>query len=244
MGIAIFTLVAQTKPDSGYSDNTNLFTNNSVSPNNENSAPITDNKEINPFLSLTELIEFLNINMFGPTIVMLDSGIYEIDETLIIDFPYLLTFQGHSSNGTIINATSKVSGHPLFNCKTESCFKQITFNAISNSTGNDAIVLENNDKINEVSKCNFTGFNKAILLKNSQELWVNESEFTDCKGAGIELTDINNMSKYYIFNCHFVQCNKGINQIPVKSENTIILNCSFDNKPTVTEQPTASFTEY
>ena len=139
------------------------------------------------FTTIAEVIEFLNLHMSGPTVVRLSGEIHEIDATQTINLPYPVTFQGLSFGETEIDATSGVSGSPMFDCQTECYFKMLTFKAYANASGNNAINLTGSGTYHEVKDAYFVGFNKAIVSTNDNDLWVFDVDFEDCTGAGVEI---------------------------------------------------------
>ena len=115
------------------------------------------------FTTIAEVIGFLNLHMDGPTIVRLGGGTYQIDASQTINLPYPVTFQGLSFGETEIDASSGVSGSPLFICQTECYFKMLSFKAYSDASGNDAIRLTGSGTYYEIKDVYFVGFNKGIV---------------------------------------------------------------------------------
>jgi hypothetical protein len=182
------------------------------------------------FTTIPEVIGFLNLHMSGPTVVRLSGEIHEIDATQTIDLPFPVTFQGISFGETRIDGTAGVSGSPMFDCQTECYFKMLTFKAFSDASGNDAIHLTGNETYSEVKDAYFMGFNKAIVSTSNNDLWVFESDFEDCTGAGIEIAaGTQSGGSFKISESDFLQCGKGINLLSGVSETISILNCTFYN---------------
>jgi len=182
------------------------------------------------FTTIPEVIEFLNLHMSGPTVVRLSGEVHQIDATQTINLPYPVTFQGISFGETEIDATSGVSGSPIFICQTDCYFKMLTFKAYSNTSGNNALNLMGSGTYHEVKDAYFTGFHKAIVSTSNNDLWVLDVDFEDCPGAGIEIaagTEIGGSFK--ISESDFLQCGKGINLLSGISETVSILNCTFYN---------------
>jgi len=182
------------------------------------------------FTTIPEVIEFLNLHMSGPTVVRLSGATHQIDATQTINLPYPVTFQGLSFGETEIDATSGVSGSPMFICQTECYFKMLSFKAYSNASGNNALNLTGSGTYHEVKDAYFTGFNKAIVSTSNNDLWILDVDFEDCPGAGIEIasgTEIGGSFK--ISESDFLQCGKGINLLSGVSETVSILNCTFYN---------------
>ena len=182
------------------------------------------------FTTIPEVIEFLNLHMSGPTVIRLSGEIHEIDATQTIDLPFPVTFQGISFGETRIDGTAGVSGSPMFDCQTECYFKMLTFKAFSDASGNDAIHLTGNETYSEVKDAYFMGFNKAIVSTSDNDLWVFESDFEDCTGAGVEIAaGTASGGSFKISESDFLQCGKGINLLSGVSETISILNCTFYN---------------
>ena len=181
------------------------------------------------FTTIPEVIEFLNLHMSGPTVVRL-SGTHEIDATQTINLPYPVTFQGISFGETEIDATSGVSGSPMFDCQTECYFKMLTFKAYSDASGNNAINLTGSGTYHEIKDAYFVGFNKAIISTSNNDLWIMDVDFEDCPGAGIEIAaGTESGGSFKISESDFLQCGKGINLLSGISETISILNCTFYN---------------
>jgi hypothetical protein len=182
------------------------------------------------FTTIPEVIEFLNLHMSGPTVVRLSGETHQINATQTINLPYPVTFQGLSFGETEIDATSGVSGNPMFICQTECYFKMLTFKAYSNASGNNALNLTGSGTYYEVKDAYFTGFNKAIVSTSNNDIWIFDVDFEDCTGSGIEIaagTEIGGSFK--ISESDFLQCVKGINLLSGVSETISILNCTFYN---------------
>ncbi len=182
------------------------------------------------FTTIPEVIEFLNLHMSGPTVVRISGEVHQIDATQTINLPYPVTFQGISFGETEIDATSEVSGSPMFICQTDCYFKMLTFKAYSNASGNNALNLTGSGTYHEVKDAYFSGFHKAIVSTSNNDLWILDVDFEDCPGAGIEIaagTEIGGSFK--ISESDFLQCGKGINLLSGISETVSILNCTFYN---------------
>jgi hypothetical protein len=201
--------------------------------------------------TIGEAIEFLDEHMSGPSVIRLSGGSFEIDETQVIDLDYPLTIQGLSYSKATIEAASGLSG-PMFRCLSETYFKMLAFDATtlagySNTSGNDAIQLEGAEEYYEIKDCNFTGFNKTIVLENNVELWLFETDINDAVAAGVEI--VAGSAKYAIFKTSetdFINCGKGINLLSADSATISILNCGFYNESgqTGVNYTPASFTNF
>jgi hypothetical protein len=112
----------------------------------------------------------------------------------------------------------------------------ITFNAISNAAGNDAIRFTGSGKYHEVKDCRFAGFNKAIVSTTNNDLWIFENDFQSCAGAGIEIAAGSaSGGRLRISETDFIQCAKGISLLSGVAETVSILNCTFYNTTSGTD---------
>ncbi len=185
---------------------------------------------IGSFTTIPEVVAFLNAHMTAPTVVILGAGTYPIAAAQTINLPYPVTFQGLSFGETSVNAAAGVSGNPMFICQTECYFKMITFNAISNAAGNDAIRFTGSGKYHEVKDCRFNGFNKGIVSTTNNDLWIFENDFQSCAGAGIEIAAGSaSGGRLRISETDFMQCVKGINLLSGVAETISIINGTFYN---------------
>jgi hypothetical protein len=184
------------------------------------------------FTTIAEVIAFLNAHMDGPTVVSLGAGTYSIDASQTINLPYPVTFTGLSFGETTIAAAAGVSGSSLFICQTECYFKMITFDAISNSAGNDGIHFTGSGTYHEIKDCVFSGFNRGIVSTSNNDLWVFENDFENCAGAGVEIAAGSaSGGRLRISESDFMQCAKGINLLSGVSETISIINGTFYNTP-------------
>jgi hypothetical protein len=198
-----------------------------------------------------EAIEFLDEHMSGPSVIRLSGGSFEIDATQVINLDHPLTIQGLSYSKATIEAATGLSG-PMFRCLSETYFKMLAFDATtlagySNTSGNDAIQLEGAGEYYEIKDCNFTGFNKTIVLESNVELWLFETDINDAVAAGVEI--VAGSAKYASFKTSetdFINCGKGINLLSADSATISILNCGFYNESgqTGVNYTPASFTNF
>jgi hypothetical protein len=168
--------------------------------------------------------------MTGPTLVNLGSGEHEISSTQTIDLPFPVTFKGLSFGETSIDGVAGVTGSPLFICETESYFKMLTFNSVSNAPGTDGILFNGSGEYHEVKDAYFVGFNKGIVTTANNDLWIFEVDFEDCAGAGLEIaagTALGGSIK--ISESDFLKCSRGIKLESGIEETVSIINCTFYN---------------
>jgi hypothetical protein len=183
------------------------------------------------FTTIAEVVAFLNAHMTAPVVVELGAGTYSVAATQTINLAYPVTFKGISFGETTIAAAAGVSGTPLFTCATECYFKQLTFTAYANTSGNDAIRFTGSGTYNEVKDCYFSGFNRGVVATNNNEIWIFETDFDLCAGAGVEIAaGTASGGSIKLSECDFTQCAKGVNLLSAVAEIVSIINCTFYNK--------------
>ncbi len=165
--------------------------------------------------NLQEAIEFLNAHMTGPTVVRLSEEIYEISETLVIDLPYTLTFQGLSYGNSTIAAASGLAGKPMFRCVSDCNFKMLQFDATlltgyGSAEGEDAIRLVGPGTYNEVKDCTFDRFYNTILDSTDAELWVFETDISHAQNNGILIHGASGVI-VKVAETDFIGCKRGVN---------------------------------
>lgn len=182
------------------------------------------------FTTIAEIIAFLNMHMTGPSVVRLGAGVYPLAATQTIDLPYPVTFMGLSFGETSVDAMAGVSGSPMFICITECYFKQLIFNAIANTAGNDAIRFTGSGTYHEVKDCVFNGFNRGVVSTNNNDIWLFETDFEDCAGAGVEVAAGSASGGIFrMSETDFFQCAKGVSLLSGVSATVSILNSTFYN---------------
>ncbi|MBL7746736.1 MAG: hypothetical protein JNM19_04870, partial [Chitinophagaceae bacterium] len=175
--------------------------------------------EVSPYGSwqtLQEAVEFLNVHAWGPTVVKLSSGTFEITETIDIDFAFPLTFQGTSFGTTSITAGAGLGGKPMFRCLSDCYFKMLEFDATTlagygTNPGEDAIRFIGSGTYNEVKDCSFERFYNTILDSTDAELWVFETDISNSQGSGILVHGNDAGVVVKVAETDFTGCNYGIN---------------------------------
>jgi hypothetical protein len=186
--------------------------------------------QLGSFITIAEVVAFLNAHMSGPSVVKIGGGTYLIAATQTINLPYPVTFEGISFGETMIVADAAVSGTPLFICQTESYFKMLKFTAFSNAAGNDAIRFTGSGTYHEVKDCDFAGFNKGIVITNNSASWIFENTFEDCAGAAVEIAaGAASGGVMELSECDFTHCAIGINLLSGVSETVSITSSNFYN---------------
>jgi hypothetical protein len=186
--------------------------------------------QLGSFITIAEVVAFLNAHMSGPSVVKVGGGTYHIAATQTINLPYPVTFEGISFGESSIVADAGVSGTPLFIFQTECYFKMLDITAFSNAAGNDAIRLTGSGTYSEIKDCYLEGFNRGIVSTTNNRFWVFETDFANCSGAGIEIAaGAASGGTFEISECDFTQCAKGISLLSGVSETVSIMNCTFFN---------------
>ncbi len=166
--------------------------------------------------TIQEAIDFLNVHMFGNTIIKLSFSNYDIGSTININLPYALTLQGLSYGTVNINAASGLANKPMFRCLSECYFKMLTFDAstLSNygtAAGEDAIRFLGSGTYNEVKDCSFDRFYNTITDSTNAELWVFETDISNAQRNGILVHGALPGVILKVAESDFINCKKGIN---------------------------------
>ncbi len=166
--------------------------------------------------TISEVMDFLNLHMSGPTVVRLGDETYDIDGTIDIDLPYAITFQGMSYGVSTISAASGLLGKPMFRCTSECYFKMLTFDATTLSTygthaGEDAIRIIGSGTYNEVKDCSFDRFYNTLLDSTDAELWIFETDISNAVGNGILIHSNISGAIVKVAETDFISCAHGVN---------------------------------
>jgi hypothetical protein len=165
--------------------------------------------------TLQEVVEYLNMHMKGPTVVRLGEETYGISNTLDLDLPYSLTFQGLSFGNSTIAAASGLAGKPMFRCVSDCNFKMLQFDATSltgygTGDGEDAIRLVGTGTYNEIKDCTFDRFYNTILDSANAELWVFETDISHAQNNGILVHGTSGVT-IKVAETDFISCKRGVN---------------------------------
>jgi hypothetical protein len=187
---------------------------------------LLDISETGSFTTIEQAVEFLNLHMSDPTVVRLGGGTFSLSSTINIDLPYPVTFQGLSFGETILDCPS---GDTAFCAMSECYFKMLTFQA---SSGGIGVHIGGTDTYNEIKDCFFNDFAKGILMTNSAELWLFETDFYNCTTAGIEVdAGPSNNTIFRGSECDFYNCANGVNLKSAGPSTEIsLLNGTFYNQ--------------
>lgn len=166
--------------------------------------------------TLEEAIEFLDLHMSGPTVLRLGEETYDVSQTIVVDLPYSLTFQGISYGNATIAAASGLAGKPMFRCISDCYFKMLQFDAttLSNygtASGEDAIRFLGSGTYNEVKDCSFDRFYNALLDSTNAELWVFECDISNAQQNGILVHGAVAGVILKVAETDFIDCARGIN---------------------------------
>lgn len=165
--------------------------------------------------TLQEAVDFLNAHMSGPTVVKLDEGTYDVNATLEISLPYIVTFQGPSYGHSTIAAANGLAGKPMFRCVTDCHFKMLQFDATTLSgygtaVNEDAIRYTGSGTYNEIKDCTFDRFYKTILDSSNAELWIFETDISNARHSGIILHSNTSGVILKVAETDFIGCARGI----------------------------------
>lgn len=168
------------------------------------------------WISIQEIIEFLELHMSGPTVVRLHDETYDISETININLAYPITFQGLSYSNTTLGAATGLAGKPMFRCLSESYFKMLTFDATTltnygTAAGEDAIRFLGSGTYNEVKDCSFDRFYNTIIDSTNAELWIFETDISNATANGILVHSAVAGVVLKVAETDFIGCARGIN---------------------------------
>ncbi|HYC29713.1 MAG TPA: hypothetical protein VEB42_12865, partial [Chitinophagaceae bacterium] len=166
--------------------------------------------------TVKEAVEFLNLHMEGPTVVRLDDEAYTINQTILVDLSYAVTFQGTAYGHTSIIPGAGLSGQPMFRCASESYFKMIMFDATPSGTygtavGEDAIRLIGIGTYHEIKDCTFERFYNTIVDSSDAELWLFECDITNAQRNGVLVQSTVPGVKVRVAETDFINCRRGFN---------------------------------
>jgi len=168
-----------------------------------------------PWQTLQEVLEFLDLHMWGPTVIKMGSGSFDIPETQVIDLPYSLTIEGISYGTTTIAAASGLANKPMFRCISECNFKKLVFDATTltgygTNSGEDAIRFVGSGTYNEIKDCSFDRFYNTILDSSDAELWIFENDIDNAQANGILLHSAEDSVVIKIAETDFTGCKVGV----------------------------------
>lgn len=179
-----------------------------------------------------EVIAYLNEHMTSPMIVQFCAGSYPISNTIVVDLPYPVTFQGLSFGETTMAAATGLTGKPMFRCLSECYFKMLIFDGSTlanygENDGEDAIRLVGQDNYHEVKDAYFYHLNKGIVDSANTELWVFDVDFENIFNKGIEITGADDGTLFKISEADFIDCARGIDLSEGSNSVISIINCGF-----------------
>jgi hypothetical protein len=190
--------------------------------------------EFESWTTLQEVIDFLNLHMFGTSVVRLDDPVNPITSTIEINLPYSLTIQGLSFGTTTISAASGLAGKPMFRCISDCSFKMLQFDATTltnygTQAGEDAIRLVGSGSYNEIKDCTFDRFYNTILDSTDAELWLFECDISNGQKNGLLLHSAEAGVKIRISETDFISCAKGVNMNKGSAAIVQIMSGAFIN---------------
>lgn len=218
---------------------------------NSTSDDILDVGPDEPFQSLSDAIEYLEVHMEGPVILRLGAETVYLEHTETIDLPFPLTIQGSSyGSGTIVPAPG-LEGKPMFRCLSETYFKMLLFDAAplagyGNSPGEDAIRLVSSGEYHEIKDSSFDGFYNAVVDSSNAELWMFEVDIVNAVNSGLMLHSAVPGASIKVSETDFTDCKIGILLSKGSDVSFNIMNGVFTTRPTddaiVYNPPDFSFT--
>jgi len=166
--------------------------------------------------TLEEVIEYLDLHMTAPTVIRLNETSYDLTQTIVVNLPYSLTFEGVSYGHSAINAAAGLAGKPMFRCLSDCYFKMLAFDATTllnygTQAGEDAIRLLGSGTYNEIKDCSFERFYNTILDSTNAELWVFETDISNSRGSGILVHGAVAGVIVKVAETDFIGCTKGVN---------------------------------
>ncbi len=168
-----------------------------------------------PFQSLSDALDFLNVHMDGPVVLRLGNEPVAFEHTETIDLPYPLTIQGSSyGSGTIVPGPG-LAGNPMFRCLSETYFKMLIFDATplagyGTSPGEDAIRLVGSDEYHEIKDSSFEGFYNAVVDSSNAELWMFECDMLNARNSGLIIHGAEPGAAVKVSETDFTNCKNGI----------------------------------
>jgi hypothetical protein len=172
--------------------------------------------EHSSWTTIKEAIEFLNEHMTTPVVIKLTDDEYDIAETITINLPFPVTFEGVSYGHASIIAANGLSNKPMFRCVSECYFKMLAFDATTLSgygthAGEDGIRLLGIGTYNEVKDCSFDGFYNAILDSTNAELWLFETDINNAHNNGLLIHGATPGVIVKVAETDFIGCTNGVN---------------------------------
>lgn len=187
-----------------------------VKEKEKKSETLLDVSATSSWTTIDEVVEYLDAHMAGPTVVRLGEETYDISETIVVDLPYSLTFQGLSYGTSTIGAATGLANKPMFRCISDCYFKMLSFDATTltnygTQTGEDAIRFFGSGTYNEVKDCTFDRFYNTILDSADAEIWVFETDISNAQNNGILVHSGASGATVKVSETDFIGCNVGVN---------------------------------
>lgn len=166
------------------------------------------------FQSLSSAMTWLSANMTADTELLLDTGTYNIADTISINLPHRLLINGLYYEGSVLQAYTGLTNKPMFNVTTDVCFDKLTFLG-STLTNYGKISTENcvnftGNTYHELTRFNMDTFNTGIhVTGNTGSIYVFDSYVQNCYDSGIKM-DSSGANALDVEVASFVGCNSGI----------------------------------
>ena len=187
--------------------------------------------ETGSFNSISEAVEFLVAHMTGPTVVTIASKVNLVLESLVIQLPYPVTFEGVSNGAVTVGPGPDMTGKPIFSCITDCSFKMLSFKGSTMSgyglsIGEDAIHLTENGTSYNIKDCSFDGFYCAINNQANAELWLFDCDIMNSAASGLLLDSPTPGVVVKVSETDFTGNNIGVNLLR-GSNTTVSLNSGY-----------------
>jgi len=184
------------------------------------------------FATVPLAIAWLEANMLGNSELLIDSGDYDISDTVAIDLPYHLSIRGFDSNSAFINSATGLTGKSMFQITSSVYFERICFDGstLANygtlSTENCIEILGTN--YHEITAFLIKNFYDGIKLIGAGSLWVFNSVMENIVGQGIRVSSTGATSIDVETNT-FINCANSIGLMKSTAGEWNIINNIFTN---------------
>lgn len=146
------------------------------------------------FRTIEDAITWLDSgNMTDATELLLDSGTWDIANTISIDLPYHLNIRGYDSESVIIQPTTGMIGHPIFELTSSVWFERLTIDGSNltnygDNVSEDAITIIGS-QYHELTAVFIKNVYNAVNLHGAgSSLWLFNSIIQDITNTGLEVS--------------------------------------------------------
>ena len=216
-------------------DNYGNITANSVTTTKGNSLVYryTVGAGTNKFPTIDSAFHWLKENMAGPSELLLDGDTHLVADSMTVLFPYHLHVRGLDFQCTKIQASTGLTGKPMFNIYTGISFERVNFDATTLASygtvnGENLMNLLTDGNYVEVTNFESDGFYHVINITGNSDLFVFDAIFSEsnqyavrCSTAGASDIDIEVTN--------FEGCNYGVGLLKGTSSNFYLNALIFTN---------------